>query len=275
MKKQLLLFLFLLTATVSKAQTEYLTKTNIQYYDQATNKSDSYIAERCVLDMYLPKDTKNFATIVWFHGGGITQGNKEIPEYLKNKGYCIVGVNYRLSPNVKAPAYIEDSAAAVAWVYNNIEKYGGDPSLVFLSGHSAGGYLVSMVGLDQKYLAKYDIDSNRIAGLISFSGQCITHFTVRKERGIPEKQPFVDEYAPLFHVRADAPPLLLITGDREMEMLGRYEENAYMARMMKIAGHKDTRLYELEGYGHNMTEPAFPLLVKEVNRIIELKKKKK
>lgn len=272
MKKYILLFLFLCSALAAKSQTEYVTESNIHYYSETTNKSDSYIAERCVLDIYYPKNKKSFATIVWFHGGGITGGNKEIPEYLKNKGFCIVGVNYRLSPKVKAPAYIEDSAAAVAWVFKNISKYGGDASAIFLSGHSAGGYLISMVGLDKQWLAKYDIDANNIAGLIPFSGQCITHFTIRKENGIEEKQPVIDEYAPLYHVRADAPPLLLITGDRELEMLGRYDENAYMARMMKIAGHTETRLYELEGYDHGMTEPAFPLLVKEVNRIMALKK---
>lgn len=54
--------------------------------------------------------------------------------------------------------------------------------------------------------------------------------------------------------------MLLISGDRELEMLGRYEENAYLARMMKVAGHPHTRLLELEGYGHNMFYPAFPLL---------------
>jgi hypothetical protein len=56
-------------------------------------------------------------------------------------------------------------------------------------------------------------------------------------------------------------------------MLGRYEENAYMMRMMKIAGHKQTTLYELQGFGHGMTEPAFPLVVKEIQRITALKKK--
>ncbi len=112
-----------------------------------------------------------------------------------------------------------------------------------------------------------------LPGLIPLSGQAIRHFTVRKERGIAETQPVIDELAPLYHVRADAPPLLLITGDREMELLGRYEENAYLARIMKIAGHTQTRLFELEGYGHTMTEPAFPLLLKEVLRIIEEKKK--
>jgi len=52
----------------------------------------------------------------------------------------------------------------------------------------------------------------------------------------------VDDLAPLYHVRKDAPPLLLITGDRELEMLGRYKENAYLWRMMKVVGHTDTRL---------------------------------
>ena len=126
-----------------------------------------------------------------------------------------------------------------------------------------------MIGLDKKWLNEQGIDANKIAGLIPFSGQAITHFLVRKERGIPETQPIIDEYAPLFHVRADAPPLLLITGDRELELLGRYEENAYLMRMMKIAGHKNIKLYELDGFGHNMTEPAFPLLLNEVRRIVE------
>jgi acetyl esterase/lipase len=169
-----------------------------------------------------------------------------------------------LAPRAKSPEFIEDAAAAVAWVFNNIQKYGGDPSLIFLSGHSAGGYLDLMIGLDKKWLKAYNIDANRIAGLIPFSPQVITHFTIRKERGISDKQPIIDEFAPLYQVRADAPMLLLITGDREFEMLGRYEENAYMARMMKLTGHKDTRLFELQGFGHNMTEPAFPLLIREV-----------
>jgi hypothetical protein len=99
----------------------------------------------------------------------------------------------------------------------------------------------------------------------------ITHFTVRDEQGIPGTQPIIDDLAPLYFVRPDAPPLLLITGDRDMEMLGRYEENAYMMRMMKMAGHKETTLYELDGYGHNMTHPAFPLLLKEVSRIVKKK----
>ena len=267
-EKNLLALLFICSGILVFAQKqEYTAKSNIPYYSEAVNKSDAYINERCVLDIYYPQNLKDYATVVWFHGGGLTGGNKEFPQALKEKEVCIIAVNYRLSPKVMAPKYIEDAAAAVAWVFNNITGFGGDTSLIFVSGHSAGGYLTAMIGLDKKWLNAHNIDANRIAGLIPFSGQVITHFTIRKEKGIPETQPTIDEYAPLFHVRADAPPLLLITGDRELELLGRYEENAYLARMMKVAGHKQTRLLELDGYGHDMTEPAFPLLLNEVRRI--------
>lgn len=269
----LLLYVQFSTMALSAQSTTYVIQNNIHYYSESINNSDSYINERCVLDVYYPKNSEGFATLVWFHGGGLTGGNKEIPSALKEKGIAIVAVNYRLYPKVKAPKYIEDAAAAVSWVFKNIEHFGGDASLIFVSGHSAGGYLTSMIGLDKSWLGKYDIDANNIAGLIPLSGHTITHFTVREERGIPGTQPIIDSLAPLYHVRADAPPLLLITGDREMEMLGRYEENAYLMRMMKIVGHKQTVLYELEGYGHNMTGPAFPLVLKEIERIKDSKKK--
>lgn len=255
-------------------EVQYKTYTNIHYYNDSVNQSDTYINERCVLDIYFPKNSAKFATIVWFHGGGLVEGNKEIPEALMGKGLCVVGVNYRLYPKVKAPLYINDAAAAVSWVFKNINSYGGDSTLIFVSGHSAGGYLTTMIGLDKSYLLRHTIDANTIAGLISLSGQTITHFTIRKERGIQGTQPVVDSLAPLFHVRPDAPPLILITGDRELELLGRYEENAYLMRMMKLAGHQETKLYELGGYDHSMTFPAFPLLLKEVERIKKSKSDK-
>ena len=131
--------------TTNAQESEYITQENVHYYDDAINKNNEYINERCVLDIYYPKNIKSFATIIWFHGGGIQAGNKEIPNALKQKGVAVIAVNYRLSPIVKAPKYIEDAAAATAWVFNNIEKYGGDSSLIFISGHSAGGYLASMI----------------------------------------------------------------------------------------------------------------------------------
>jgi len=265
MLRKTLALLLIFWASLATAQIKYTSEKNIAYYTAAAASGDEYKSSQCLLDIYYPKNVKNYATIVWFHGGGITGGAKEIPQALLDKGFAVIGVGYRLSPKAKAPAYIEDAAAAVAWAFKHIEQYGGSDKQIYLSGHSAGGYLAMMITLDKRYLAKYDIDANKIAELIPFSGQCITHFTVRAEQGIKETQPTIDELAPLFWVRPDAPPMLLITGDAELELLGRFEENAYMLRMMKLAGHKSTRLFQLQGFDHgSMATPAFPLLIKEV-----------
>jgi acetyl esterase/lipase len=266
---------FVLIAVAAFAQVQYATEQNIPYYSDKQSEQDGYMKERCVLDVYYPQNKKDFTTIVWFHGGGLVMYDKSIPEELKNKELCIVAVNYRLHPKATCPQYIEDAAAAVAWVFNNIGRYGGDTASVFVAGHSAGGFLTSMIGLDKRWLKAHDIDADRIAGLIPCSSPAITHATIRKEHGIDNQlQPVIDEWAPVYHVRADAPPLLLMTGDRELESLGRYDENAYWARMMKLTGHKRTTLYEFEGYGHDMMHPAYPLLVKFVyERAKELRDK--
>ncbi|MFD0861423.1 alpha/beta hydrolase [Sungkyunkwania multivorans] len=255
-------FCFLLWINTYGQDADYILRSNIPYYADSIIKTDSYLQEKCLLDIYYPTKIKNFPTVVWFHGGGLAGGEKFIPERLKNQGVGVVAVNYRLYPKVKNPAYLADAAAAVAWVFKHIESYGGTAQQIFISGHSAGGYLASMLGIDKKWLKEQHIDADDIAGVIPMSGHTITHFTIRKERGISGERPVVDEFAPLFHVRKEASPFLLITGDRNLEMLGRYEENAYFFRMMKVVGHKDVTLYELKGYGHQMTEPAFPLLLK-------------
>jgi acetyl esterase/lipase len=265
----MIMCLFLSTSFLI-AQENYQLVEDLAYYTQEIQESDVYINDRCKLDVYYPKDTLNVSTVVWFHGGGLEFGEKHIPKGLKDKGVIVVTVNYRMHPKVNHPIYIEDAAAAVAWTFKNIERYNGNAKRIFITGHSAGGYLASMIGLDKSYLQKHDIDANDIAGLIPFSGHTITHFTIRKEMGIKGTQPIIDKYAPLFHVRKDSPPMLLITGNRELELLGRYEENAYFYRMMKIVEHPDIELMELDGYGHNMVYPAVPLLLNFIRRKTEL-----
>ena len=253
--------------SLTYAQDNYATEKDVPY--RTATEQDPYSTERCRLDLYYPKNQDDYPTVVWFHGGGLEKGNKEVPTELKDKGIAVVAVNYRLSPLAKAPAYIDDAAAAVAWTFQNIERYGGNRKKIFVSGHSAGGYLTSMIGLDKSWLEKYRIDANEIAGLVPYSGHTVTHFTIRKERGIPETKIIVDALAPLNHTRSDAPPMLLITGDRELELLGRYEENAYLWRMMKVSGHQKTELMELDGYDHGaMAQPAHPLLLKFIDRTL-------
>lgn len=266
MKKFGLLHFFFLWVSLLQAQQDisYAIKENISY----RSTGDSYALERCAMDLYYPENADDFATVVWFHGGGLSGGAKFIPEQLKNCGLAVVAVNYRLLPKAQLSDCIDDAAAAVAWVFREIEKYGGDSQKIVVSGHSAGGYLIAMIGLDKKWLSKYDIDADKIAALIPFSGHAISHYAYRQSKGMKDTQPSIDEFAPLFYVRADAPPLIIISGDREMEMLGRYEENAYFWRMMKVAGHPQTYLYELDGYNHgDMAAPAFHILKNHIKKL--------
>jgi acetyl esterase/lipase len=262
----LVILALVVPALANDAVPRYETAGDIPYRD-GEGLTD-YMRQRCRLDVYYPAGAEGFATVVWFHGGGLKAGNRFVPEQLKGQGIAVVAVNYRLSPQVKSPAYVEDAAAAVAWVFRHIEQYGGSTQRIFVSGHSAGGYLTSMIGLDKRWLAAHDLDADRIAGLVPFSGHTITHFTVRAERGIDGKQPIIDGMAPLYHVRDDAPPLLLITGGRDLELLGRYEENAYLWRMMQVVGHPSTELLELQGFDHGqMAAPAHDLLLRFVKKI--------
>ncbi|WP_295727954.1 alpha/beta hydrolase [uncultured Muribaculum sp.] len=255
----------MLSSVISVART-YVIDSDISY---STNK-DSYSVKRCKLDVYHADDTTRLPVIVWFHGGGLTGGERFIPQELKNSGYVIVAPNYRLMPAVAIDDCIDDAASAVAWTFNNISEYGGDPDKIFVAGHSAGGYLTSMIGFEKKWLEKYGIDADSIIGLIPYSGQAITHFAQRQAKGISEFRPVIDEYAPLYHIRKDAPPYVIITGDRELELYGRYEENAYLWRMLKLIGHPDIRIYEIDGHGHGqMVGPAHHILKTNVRRILE------
>lgn len=254
------------SAVSQQAVLEQLT-TGIAYRAESEKGVPGY--ERCMLDLCCPSDRKGFATVVWFHGGGLSKGRRELPKALRGRGIAVAGAGYRLHPDVSAPVYIEDAAAAVAWVLKNIESHGGDPKRVIVAGHSAGGYLTLMVGLDSRWLRPHGFSPNDLAGLVPLSGQAITHFTIRKERGIEDTRPIIDDLAPLYHVRKDSPPVLLITGDRNRELLGRYEENAYLWRMFREVKHPDVELLELQGYDHGgMAEPGFPLLLRFVNKVV-------
>ncbi len=235
-----------------------------------TTSTDGYAQERCKLDVYYPTQIQEAPVVVWFHGGGIEGGNKHIDEELKNSGLVVVAPNYRLLPKATIDQCLDDAAAAVAWTYKNIEKYGGSKRKIFVAGHSAGGYLLDIIGLDKKWLAKYGVDADSLAALVPFSGQCITHYNLRKQQGIGPLQPTIDQYAPLTFIRPDAPPIVIISGDRELELFGRYEEQAYFWRMLKLAGHPDVTLYEMQGYDHGaMPHPAYHILKHHIERITD------
>ncbi|MBQ6166678.1 MAG: alpha/beta hydrolase [Muribaculaceae bacterium] len=260
----LLVFSFL--CAIASAQT-YRQVNDISY----TQKTDSYSLQRLKLDVYHPADGTGHPVVVWFHGGGLEGGNKEIPQSLKEKSIVVVGVNYRLLPQVTVKEILDDAAEAVAWVFGHIANYGGDTRKIVVTGHSAGGYISMMLCLDKSWLGNYGIDADSVMMYVPFSGQAITHYNVRKMQGIPPLQATIDEYAPLYWVRGDCPPLVLICGDRELELFGRYDENQYLARMMKLAGHQYTYLYELDGHGHvGMVGPGFHILETHLRQMLGL-----
>ena len=231
-------------------------------------KPDAYTEKMCRLDVAYEKGAEGRPVIVWFHGGGLTSGWRHIPETLLRDGAVVVGVGYRFVTEVTIPETLDDAAASVAWVLKNIEAYGGDLSKIYLAGHSAGGYIVNMLGLNKEYLAKYDIDPDtQIKALVPYSGQVITHFAQRRKQGLGDLTPTIDHLAPLYHVRGNAAPMLVLSGDRELELFGRYEENAYFVRMLRLNGHKNVTFYEVDGFDHgDMAEPAHLLLLKYIRK---------
>lgn len=202
----------------------------------------TYETERCKLDLYLPAGEKNFPTLVWFHGGGLTAGSKEeafttkLASSWAESGIAVVAVNYRLSPKATYPAYIDDAAASLAWTIQNIAKHGGDPQRVFLGGHSAGGYLAAIVGLNENVLERHSLTTKNVAGIIPVSGQMMTHYQIRIERKLQKFNVIADDAAPIYHSRESTPPMLVIYADRDMA--SRAEENAFFVATMQAAGNK-------------------------------------
>jgi formylglycine-generating enzyme required for sulfatase activity len=276
MKKLLIMWLRLIAVslllfTVASAADGRFVRDISYLTPEAAAESDDYRIERARLDLYLPAVAEPLPVIVWFHGGGLRMGNKEVPEILRESGFIVVGVGYRLTPQVRVEDCLTDAAAAVAWVLNNIVEMGGDPDAIFLGGHSAGAYLCTMVTLDDRWLGAHGLSPNSIAGLFPLSVQVMTHSGVRRERGLTPVQPLVDEFATLYHIRADAPPIRLVTGDREFELWGRYEANAFLWRMFNVIGHKDVSLVELQGLDHGeMMEPGLDILVSGIRQILGL-----
>lgn len=154
--------------------------------------------------------------IVFWYGGAWTEGNKDeyrfVGAALASLGYVAVLPEYRVYPQVKFPTFLDDGAAAVAWVQSHAGQFGGDPHRIVLMGHSAGAHMAAMLATDHHYLQGAVVDIRNIVGLIGLSGPYELAPNTATLHAI-----FASPYTPqdwqvLPHVAADAPPTLLIHG---------------------------------------------------------------
>lgn len=252
MKKK---WIFLLMAAAAVLFAEK--KSDLPYYDAEFPKTGDlgYLQERCKLDLAIPDGVKNFPTVIWFHGGGLSAGKKHIPRNLRTDKIAVAAVNYRLSgKRAQCPDYIYDAAAAAAWVKKHIAEYGGDPNRIYISGHSAGGYLTTMLALDEKYLGAYKMKPTDFAGYMSISGQTTTHFRIlaeRRAKGLKVPPVVLDEYAPIQLARSGVPPLMLLVGDPAVEWPSRVEENFLLAaRLQRIYKDKNVKCHSFPTFNH-------------------------
>lgn len=172
---------------------------------------------RQTLDVYSPAKAASAPVVVFFYGGSWQTGSKESYLFaavaLAKRGHVIVVPDYRLYPEVRYPAFLEDGALAVKWAKHNARTYGGDPGRLFVMGHSAGAYIAAMLAIDDRWLARAGLSPQAdIAGLVGLSGPYdflpLKDRTLKTIFGGAERR----ETQPIAHVSGHEPPALLITG---------------------------------------------------------------
>lgn len=200
----------------------------------------------------VPKKGENLPLIIFFHGGGMTNGGRECPLRLFNGNYVIAEPRYRFSPQHPAPAQIEDAAMAIAYCFKHAVEHNANPQKIFIGGMSAGAYLAAITVMNPAWLKKFGLHYRDVAGLILISGQMSTHFRVKADLGRDNGtyNPLFDEYAPMSHLAADLPPILMLTGESGLDIPCRPEENAFAAASLRAIGHPSVSCFHLQGHHH-------------------------
>ncbi|MDX1380004.1 MAG: alpha/beta hydrolase [Xanthomonadales bacterium] len=214
------------------------------------------------LDVYLPEPaTADAPTVVFFYGGGWRNGDRGkyafVASSLTALGYVVVIPDYRVYPEVRFPAFVEDAAAAVAWAAEHAHNHGSSPDQVFLAGHSAGAHLAALLALDPSYLDAHGIDADALPGWIGLSGPYdflplsgyLADVFPKDTR--PASQP-------VNFAHSGAPPALLIHGADDGTVEPRNSRS--LAAALEAAGVPVTlRIYEDAGHARTVAALAPPL----------------
>jgi acetyl esterase/lipase len=237
------------------------------------------------LDLYLPEADGSLPLVVYVHGGAFRAGDKsEWPplEYLA-EGYALAAINYRLSQHALFPAQIEDGKAAVRWLRAHSTDYGLAPHRFAAGGTSAGGHLAAMLGTSG-HVREWDVGehldvSSRVQAVLDYFGPTdflqmdahrlpdgMVHDTPDSPESqlvggpIQENPEEVARANPITYVTADAPPFLIVHGDRDP--LVPHHQSELLSAALQEAGVPVT-FYTVEGGGHGgFEDPRVPKLTK-------------
>ncbi len=220
---------------------------------------------RQTLDVWVPQRAGDspLPVVLFLYGGAWVSGSRG--EYgfagraFAAAGFVAIVADYRLVPQVRFPAFVEDAALAVKWVRDQVAQYGGDPARITLSGHSAGSYAAAMLALDRHFLADIGVDPRIIRAAALMSGPYDFYpFTEQRGRDALGAWPRPLETQPITFARADAPPLMLIHGTADTVVKPRNSQ-ALADRLRALGAPVELRLYP--GKSHNdviiSLSPAF------------------
>lgn len=199
---------------------------------------------RQTLDIYAPAVGARHAKIVVFvYGGSWNSGNKEdysfAAQAFASRGFVTAVFDYRLVPQIRYPAFVEDSAAAVAFVYRHAAAFGGDPTHLYLVGHSAGAYNAMMVALAPQFLERQGLSNTVVRAVAGLSGPydflpLDVDATRQAFAGVSD----LKSTQPLNQVMKGqfAPPVMLVTGDADNLVYPR--NTVALAARLRNTGHE-------------------------------------
>ncbi len=204
------------------------------------------------LDVYTPADaTAPLPVVVFFYGGGWNSGYRGgyafAARAIAARGFVVVMPDYRLVPQVRFPAFIDDGAAAVRWTVDHIAASGGDPKRIAVAGHSAGAHIAMMLALDRHYIAAAGAPG-AIKAVVGLAGPYdFLPFDQPSAVAAFGAAPNPKATQPISFVRADAPAALLLTGDADDVV--RPRNSRALAAALRLKGAK-VEEKEYPGVGH-------------------------
>jgi len=179
------------------------------------------------LDVYAPKKSDNLPVMVFFYGGSWESGDKKIYHFLGNRlarrKVIVVIADYPLASEYKIPTMQESALAAVNWNKDHIAEYGGDPDRIFVSGHSAGGHLASLIAVKEDELEPSD-NGKKLAGSILIDAAGLDMYSYLQETSTGEGKKYLNaftkdpavwkEYSSMYFLTDDLSPMLILEGER-------------------------------------------------------------